>query len=197
MTDNKNTVCVIIPIYGDIRFWQPLANRAAQSVVNQTVKAEVLTFSTGANIADARNKFGLQPHGCEYVIFLDADDELHPSYIEEMLKGNGDIRVPTVHKHYSNGRVLKGAYEPKDLITGNYIVVGAMIKAELFNKLEGFHNYESLEDWDLWLRAEEAGATFEQIPGAIYKVNKRPGSRNSNAAFDEVLNNAKERRGIE
>ncbi len=113
-----------------------------------------------------------------------------------MLKGTGDIRVPTVHKHYSNGRILKGAYKPKDLITGNYIVVGAMIKAELFNQLEGFHNYESLEDWDLWLRAEETGATFEQIPNAIYKVNKRAGSRNSNVAFDEVLNKAKERRVV-
>lgn len=194
----KNSVCVIIPIYGNLEYWQPMADNAAKSVDNQTVKATSVIVSIGKDIADARNNAGLLKHDCEYIIFLDADDELHPSYIEEMLKLDGDIRVPAVHRHYKDGRIDTDQhwYTPKDLMTGNYIVIGAMIRSSLFKLLGGFDDYESLEDWDLWLRAEESGAIFEQRTGAIYKAYRRVGSRNSNKSLNEILENAKKRRGI-
>lgn len=193
-----NSVAVVVPIYGDLQFWSTFADRAVHSAFLQTVKATSIIQSAGSGIADSRNKGALLNHDCEFIIFLDADDELDPNYILEMLKGEGDIRVPSVHRYYQDGRIDtdQSWYTPKDLMTGNYIVVGAMIRTSLFKQLGGFHDYESLEDWDLWLRAEEAGATFTQCPKAIYKVHKRVGSRNSNKSFNEILANAKQRRGI-
>ena len=193
----KNSVAVVIPIYGDTDFWERMAINAHRSCEDQTFMNFQLVYSKGENITECRNK-ALENVNTEYLIFLDADDELHPTYIEEMLKGNADIRVPSVHRHYENGHLDTDQthYQPKDLMTGNYIVVSAMIRTSLFKQLGGFHDYDTLEDWDLWLRAEEAGATFEQIPNAILKVNKRLGSRNSNKSFYEILDKAKTRRGI-
>lgn len=193
-----NSVHVIIPVFGNRIVWEPLAKVAFRSVWNQSVRTNVrIRASYSDNIMDARNNEALYSD-CEYLIFLDADDTLHPTYIEEMLKGTADIRVPSVHRHYENGHIDTDQvwYQPKDLMTGNYIVVSAMIRTSLFKQLGGFHDYDTLEDWDLWLRAEEAVATFEQIPEATLHVNKRIGSRNSNKSFDEILYKAKERRGL-
>lgn len=192
-----SSVSVIIPIYGNIGGWASMALRAFESANNQTVKPDNIYISTGDTLKGCRNSIALIVES-DYIIFLDADDTLHSTYIEEMMKGTADIRVPSVHRHYENGHIDTDQhwYQPKDLMTGNYIVVSAMIRTSLFKKLGGFHDYESLEDWDLWLRAEEAGATFEQIPEAILHVNKRPNSRNSNVSLPLILENARKRRGI-
>ena len=189
-----NSVLVVIPEYGDKKFWLPFTMRAMQSVENQTVDCDWRIVDAG-DLQSCRNTGGLTAE-TDYLIFLDADDTLSPTYIEEMLKGTGDIRVPSVHRHYEDGRIDTDQkwYTPIPLIQRNYIVVSAMIRTSLFKQLGGFHDYESLEDWDLWLRAEEAGATFEQIPSAVLHVNKRVGSRNSNNSYVEILNNAKQRR---
>lgn len=193
----ENRVWVIIPVYGDLKVWQYRAYIAAESIRKQTIQPDSMLIVKGHNITHCRNV--ALTTDSEFIIFLDADDELHPNYIEEMLKGTSDIRVPAVHRYYEDGSIDTDQkwYTPKDLMTGNYIVVGAMVRTELFKKLGGFHDYESLEDWDLWLRAEEAGATFEQVPNATYKVHKRAGSRNSNKSFHQILDNAKQRRGIQ
>lgn len=195
MSGRNETVAVIIPVYGDHEIWDSLAERAGNSALSQTIRPFV-NIEEGDNITKCRNIALIS--NTEYLIFLDADDTLHPTYIEEMMKGTADIRVPSVHRHYENGDIDTDQrhYKPKDLMTGNYIVVSAMIRTSLFKQLGGFHDYESLEDWDLWLRAEEAGATFEQVPEAILHVNKRIGSRNSNKSFNEILGKAKVRRGI-
>jgi hypothetical protein len=191
---SANSVSVIIPVYGDLEKWTPLSIRAFQSANNQTVKADRVIISTGTNITECRN-IGLYEQS-EFLIFLDADDILQPTYIEEMLKGNGDIRVPSVHRYYENGLIDTDQkwYQPKPLMTGNYIVVSAMVRTSLFKQLNGFNDYESLEDWDLWLRAEELGAKFEKCPNAILNVSKRPQSRNSNISLPLILENARIRR---
>lgn len=191
----ENSVTVIIPVYGDLEKWVPLALKAFESANSQTIKPDNVFVSTGTNIRDCRNSAGLVV-GSDWLLFLDADDTLSPTYIEEMLKGYGDIRVPSVHRHYEDGSIDTDQkwYTPIPLMHRNYIVVSAMIRTSLFKQLGGFHDYESLEDWDLWLRAEESGATFEQIPDAILHVNKRVGSRNNNNSYTQILENARKRR---
>lgn len=196
-----DSVLVWIPVYGSLDFWLPLAKKASMSVSNQTFNGVVDAVTImGENITECRNKAFREIEYYDWLIFLDADDELHPEYIEQMLKvsENADVIVPSVHRYYQAGPINtdQTPYQPRDLMTGNYIVVSAMIRTSLFKKLGGFHDYETLEDWDLWLRAEEAGARFVQCPEAILKVHKRVGSRNSNKSFNEILQNAKMRRGI-
>lgn len=196
-----SSVVVIIPVYGQNSYmYYEMANKARESVISQNLRGFPVIM-TGENIQKCRNN-ALEIDS-DWIIFLDADDWLEPTYIGEMLKKaeqhpDGDIFVPSVHRHYEDGRIDTDQhwYTPKDLMTGNYIVVSAMIRTSLFKKLGGFNDYESLEDWDLWLRSEEAGAKFIQCPEAILHISKRDNSRNSNKSYFEILNNAKKRRGI-
>lgn len=195
----SDDVTVIIPVCGDINYWKPLYERAQNSVLNQTKKSKYCIISFANDLQSARNTTGNQAH-TKWILFCDADDELYENYIEEMLKCEGDIIVPSAHRYFADGTIDKSNkwYEPKDLLTcGNFIVIGAMIRADLFRKLGGFKNLQALEDYDFFLRAEESGAKFTHCPKAIYKINVRENSRNvDQSIFPQIVNEAKKRRGI-
>jgi hypothetical protein len=193
------SVTVIIGWYGDIAIWNPFIQRALWSVLNQSIPADRILISKGDYLQDARNA-GLNVD-TQYIIFLDADDELDYHYIKSMLSGEGDIRVPFVRNIYPDGTISDDQrwYTPKNLIEGqNYIVIGPMINTELFKKAGGFRNLPSLEDYDLWLRMEEAGAVIKQCTNAIYKVHQRENSRSKdqNAILNQIVSEAKQRRKI-
>jgi GT2 family glycosyltransferase len=71
-----------------------------------------------------------------------------------------------------------GLLEHGDLEWANYIVIGAFIRRDAFIALAGFREMDVLEDWDLWLRAQRAGLLLTPVPGAVYRVHSREGSRN-------------------
>ena len=136
---------------------------------------------------DARNA-ALELVDSEHVIFLDADDELEPGYVEAMAAGSADVRVPSVryvtqpkqlarprmpmvagHRHACTGECLP---------FGNWIVIGAAVRADLVRKVGGWRDFPWSEDWDLWLRCHLSGATIEAVPAAVYRAYMRRDSRN-------------------
>lgn len=119
----------------------------------------------------------------EYVIHLDADDQLDPRYVETMLASDADVRVPYVsysHRTAVLPQVAGHTHECSSgcLPDGNWIVVGAMTRADLLREVGGWRDFELYEDWDLWLRCYLHGATFATLPKAVYKARVRKGSRN-------------------
>jgi len=195
----EESVTVIIGWYGDANFWRPLIQRAVTSVLNQTVQPDKILISKGNDLQSARN-VGLNVDS-RYIIFLDADDELAPRYVESMLEGEGDIRVPSV-LNFRNNKLVDFSqrwYTPTNLIEGqNYIVVAPLIRTSYFKQVGGFRNLSSLEDYDLWLRMEEAGAEIRQCTKAVYKIHQREKSRseNQNEILEKIISEAKQRRGL-
>ena len=137
-------------------------------------------------LAEARN-LALAEVETEFVIFLDADDELAPGYIETLLAGTADIRVPSVS--YVAGGIPRKPYVPKVaghdhqceaacLEAGNYAVIGSLARTELVRAVGGFGEEAVYEDWACWLRMYRAGATVETIPEAVYIAHFRHDSRN-------------------
>jgi len=185
-------VDVVIASYGRFEDWEPLVNRALKSVYFQTVTDPAFSGQriTGGvcqihdehavNISPVRNQ-GAAGGTAEWLIFLDADDELDSHYVEEMLKGGGDIRQPStlgVHPdgHEDDYPVL--IPRRHSFMIGNHLVIGCMIRREQFNAVGGFRDLPCLEDWDLFIRLRLAGATVGECPKAIYRVHVRPDSRN-------------------
>lgn len=127
----------------------------------------------------------------EWVIHLDADDELDDGYIDAMASGSADLRAPAVR--YMQGRIPDPLRIPKVaghqhdctadcLPQGNWLVIGTAVRTDLVRQVGGWRDFEWSEDWDLWLRCWRAGATVEAVPGAIYRAHVRQDSRNRGAS---------------
>ncbi len=173
-----NDVTVIIPIFGDIERWGLLAQRALASARRQTVPAADVVVSVADTLQDARNRPAFAAE-TEWLCFLDADDELDSRYLEEMLAGTGDLRQPAT-LGIVDGRedAFPVVIPAKPLLDGNYIVVGALVRTEIFKTAGGFTELAAYEDWDLWIRCWLEGAVITTCPDAIYRVHVLPNSRN-------------------
>jgi glycosyltransferase involved in cell wall biosynthesis len=173
------TVGVVIGTYGDMETWRPLAMRAWKSAAAQKPRPKDVTWQHDYTLQRARNG-GAEMLDTDWLIFLDADDELAPGYVKAMLAGEGDIRRPSTYGIYEDGTEegSPSMIPKRDLDVSNYIVIGAMVRRELFLAHGGFRDYDHLEDWDLWRRLTRAGATVGDVPDAVYRIHVRPMSRN-------------------
>lgn len=183
MTDS---VGIVVATFGNRDRWKGLARKALASTHNQTEPPDAVVWWHGEGLQDARN-LGAAHIDTDWLIFLDADDELDVGYVAAMKAASGDIRRPSTLGVYSDGTedeepVLIPA-RGDGLDTGNYIVIGAMVRASLFHAVGGFDDYPILEDWDLWRRMVKAGAIIGDAPDAVYRVGVREGSRNTDTGL--------------
>jgi cellulose synthase/poly-beta-1,6-N-acetylglucosamine synthase-like glycosyltransferase len=176
-------VTIAVGTYGSDD-WHDLAKeRAIPSAEAQGVP---VVHVHGGTLAEARNA-ALEQVETEFVIHLDADDELTPGYIDAMSTGTADLRAPAI-RQVRAGRVgrpfmpqvwkHKHACSAECLRAGNWIVIGACVRTELVRDVGGWEEWGWSEDWALWARCWKAGATIEAIPGAVYRAHVRPASRN-------------------
>lgn len=183
------SVDVIIAAYGDREKWTPLAERAAASVGAQTVPARIIyQFDPDpvAILGRVRNLGALRSQA-DYLIFLDADDELDPGYIKAMTEeeSRSDLGLmywPSTIGVYEDGRTddYPVLMEPRgSLLVHNWMVIGTMIPRWAFLEVGGFRDLPILEDWDLWIRLRLAGIIPAPCEEALYRVHVNPSSRNN------------------
>lgn len=173
-------VSVIVGTYGDDA-WYARAQELVEGIewpgLNFT---EVITCHADT-LAEARNEGGDRARGT-WLVFLDADDFLSPGYVAEVSRVDWDVDIycPSVRGF----RILHGPelelqwldpepHLPKvtPLIRQNYLPIGSFVKREMFDLASGFDEYPVLEDWAFWLECERQGATFGQLPEAVYCIN--------------------------
>lgn len=179
-------VTVAVATFGGNEWVQLATRRAIPSAEEQGVQ---VVHRHGASLAQARND-ALALVKTEWVIFLDADDELEPGYVEAMAAGTADVRGPLAlyvrdgqerrwrprvfgHEHSCDASCLRD---------GNWLLIGSAVRADMVREVGGFRDFDWSEDWDLWLRCYRAGATFELIPDAVYRAHVRLDSRNRGAS---------------
>lgn len=176
---------VIVSTFGD-ESWKEMALGAIESA--EKAGAKEVIYNHGETLHEARNA-GLFAAKHKWVIHLDADDYLTPDFIKEASVGVADVKVPAICYSQTNffntttatiPRVPGHSHicSPECLKVSNYIIVGAMARAELLQTIGGWRDYEALEDFDLWQRCWLAGASFKNVPKAIYLARSRPNSRN-------------------
>lgn len=176
-------VTVAIATFGAPEWVQLAHKRAIPSAEAQGVP---VIHRHGTSLAQARNEaLGLVE--TEWVIHLDADDELTPGYIEAMERGTADLRAPAVSyvRRYHQPRpagmpkVAGHTHEctAECLREGNWLVIGTAVRAAMAREI-GWREYACYEDWDFFQRCWLAGATVEAIPDAVYRAHVRFDSRN-------------------
>lgn len=183
-------VTIAVATFGTPDWVQMAHQRALPSAEAQGVE---VIHRHGRTLANARNE-ALALVQTSNVVFLDADDELEPGYIETLAAGAAHLRVPAVR--YVRGAMERAPYIPRVpghehdcsgecLPDGNFMVVGTWAPTELLERVGGFEEWAVYEDWALWLRCWRAGATIERMPDAIYRAHVNLQSRNRAPAMEE------------
>lgn len=187
-------VTVVVPYTGEP--WKTWAHERA--IPSAEALGVPVVIGEGETVAQARNH-GVDQVRTEWTVHLDADDELTPGFLDAMATGTADVRAPSVEYVNPNTRRLIGPPKMPEvwghkrfhdqchggcLKEGNWIVVGALVRTELVQRLR-WREWPIYEDFDLWQRCYLAGATFEAIPAAVYRAWSRRGGRNSSLPLQE------------
>ncbi len=145
-------------------------------------------------VSAARNA-GVAASKSEYIAFLDADDELAPSYVEEMREfihahPGFEIYHPNLRVIAPDGTVSRFTEVDEIRQTGfeallescAIAVGGAVVTRRLHDGLGGFKSGILCEDYDYWLRATAQGARALHNPRELYVYHQEGRGRRSDDA---------------
>jgi hypothetical protein len=131
----------------------------------------------------ARNA-GLRATSCEWVAFLDSDDEWLPDHLEhlwELRNGHALAGTSSLHRgvaeHRFHGPVAKQplVLRSPDVLIGTFNVFTAsasMVRRDAALALGGFNEWWGVEDFDLWVRVlEHHSAICSPRVTVIYHVH--------------------------
>lgn len=169
-----DSVSIVVATYGSPE-WSALAyQRAIPSAMEQGCQ---VVIEHGDTLAGARNHAAAQASG-DWLVFLDADDELAPGYVDAMLAGWGGLRVPTLVEVSPDGREDVVITYRRNMERLNCCPIGTAIRRDVFFGCGGFPDFPAWEDWALFLRAYRRGEGIGYVPRAVYRAHVNPDSRN-------------------
>lgn len=208
-------VSIIIPCYNKAQYLgETLASVAAQTYPNIEVIVvddgspdntrvvveewqERMTnlcylYQENAGPSAARNNGIRASHGT-YVMALDADDTLAPSYVEQCsqyLDTHPDTKL--VYSKADMFGILNGEwflpeYSHFELLWQNMINYCAMYRRVDFDCMTGYNTnmVKGLEDWDFWLSFLQPGDKVHRIDEVLFHWRTQPVSRTTEAEDHE------------
>lgn len=136
------------------------------------LKMEVIHQENAGSNA-ARNRGKKKARG-EFLLFCDADIEMHPNMLKTM-KCTLDSE-PRVSYCYSSHKFGKKVFRLWPFDAGKlkkmpYIHTTSLIRTEHFPKSGWDENIKRFQDWDLWLTMNEEGHIGFWIDDILFKVN--------------------------
>ncbi|HAU32588.1 MAG: Glycosyl transferase family 2 [Desulfotomaculum sp. 46_296] len=196
----ETRVAVVIPCFNYGKYIE----EAVQSVLNQDIKTEMLILDDGSTesgtirvldhlrkrglviyrhpntgLPGARNS-GIEKTSSEFIVCLDADDIIEPSYCSSCL--NVLLSRPEVGFVYTGTKVFgkknklwsNVSYSCLHLLVENYIPSSAMFRRKIWLDAGGFSEEmrTGYEDWDFWLSAAEAGWRGYHVPELLFNYRK-------------------------
>lgn len=128
---------------------------------------------SNGGISDARN-FGISKAKGEYITVLDADDKIDPLYLENIRKiiASTDSNLISCHVSMfgeSSGSWSPESYDPYLERYHNVLPTLVTYRRDIFEKSGGYSNaFVFNEDWDFFVRAEDAPLKVFQIPQPLF-----------------------------
>jgi GT2 family glycosyltransferase len=117
----------------------------------------------------------------EFVAVLDDDDVALPEHFATLLSVPADIVYTLPSVEGRPGWQPVGPFDPERLRRESYIPATALIRKELLEDMGGWRDSADTpngwEDWDLYLRALDAGARFAFIPTVTWRYRFHGGNK--------------------
>lgn len=113
-----------------------------------------------------------------WMLFLDDDDVLDPSYLETvapvLYTASAKTAVVYTWCHRSGFDAnFDRPFDAELLRQGNYIPVTACVRTDVFRRVGGMPTDVAYEDWSLWLQILDAGYSFECIPQRLWTYRRQ------------------------
>lgn len=170
--------------------WSDLARRRALPSCAAQQPDELITVHRDVNDVCAARNAAARAATSDWLIFVDADDELEPGYLDALRPYLADttlLLAPYVrYVRYEKGRrVVTSPRIPNAPAWPemNELVTGTAIGRETFDAVGGWDSsFWPWSDWELWLRATRAGCTHIHIEKAVYRAYVTETSENARLA---------------
>lgn len=194
------SIGIAVCSYGDWS-WKARAKKACDSALLTSADQVYWRHEDdGENICEVRNS-SVEKLETEWVIFLDADDNLDVNYVDAMreaLESTDEDDVifrPSLQGFYDNGDITDVTMLARtDMYRQNCAVIGSMHRKDRFIEVGGFDpSLPILEDWDLWLKLMTTGSCIIDVHGAVYRNHIRTDGRNSQAGMGKFYQQIKRR----
>jgi len=143
-----------------------------------------------AGPAAARNRAIREAHG-EYILPLDADDLLEPTYAAKaaaVLDAQPDVGIVYCQATKFGAEDVPWElpeFSQDELVLGNVIFASAMFRKIDWESVGGFDERlrHGMEDYDFWIRLVYAGSKVIRLPETLFRCRIREGSRT--ASFEQ------------
>lgn len=132
--------------------------------------------------AAARNS-GIERAKGKYVMCLDSDDKLDPTYIEKcvlLMEGKPSLSVATTKTQSfgSSDEIMNYCeYDPINLFSNNIVTTAAMFRKQAWQEVGGYKKEIGYEDWEFWINLAEHGHFGELIPEPLFQYRVAADSR--------------------
>ena len=129
----------------------------------------------------------------EYLVFLDADDKVHPQFLEKLLSKAGPktLVCPGLQEFEagSNAGWPSWGTQYQDFCQNNRIFCCSMMPTKEFIDLGGYDpalDRLGCEDWELWCRLTQAGCKVVIVPEILFYYRVHAGSHTARfSQYDE------------
>ncbi len=133
-------------------------------------------YARNHGLAMARNVGIHISHG-KYITFLDSDDEYLPEHLQiraEYLAVHPEVELLHGGVEVIGPEMVADKHDPTKQIPISECVVGGtfVIRRDLVERLQGFHDVPYGDDADFFERAEAAGAMIHKINVPTYRYNR-------------------------
>lgn len=188
-------ISIILPIKTTENEYWKLMPQAIKSVLRQTYKEYELIISPyDTDVSEGRNE-GLERARGEYCLTLDADDMLHPQFLEKVVPLLARYDIVATDAVFSKLGIFKSRFRAKagtlnDFLEGNRILNCSVFKKEIWEKYHFNEELGGYEDWDFWIKALRNGYIVGVVHESLVTIRDRPNSRNKKAIerADELKN---------
>lgn len=152
-----------------------------------------IIFSNNQGVSAARNK-AIEASNGQYILPLDADDKIHPTYLE---KGVSILQNTTHGIVYCKGKLFGAEtgswnlppFSHKLMVKGNTIFCSAFYSKQNWEKAGGYDEAmrKGWEDYEFWIGLLELNLTVYQIPEELFFYRIKPSSRNAILTTEDYL----------